>query len=122
MFEKAARMKLRFPYRGMISAEDLWDLAVTDLDMIYKALHRNLRASQEESLLDVKTDEDETLVLQLGILKHIVTVKLQEAEVRKLAKEKREKKQRLMEIMAQKQDADLQGKSLEELQKMMEEL
>ena len=43
-------------------------------------------------------------------------------EEERKAKEAREKKQRIMEIMANKQDADLQSKSLDDLQKMLDEL
>jgi len=122
LFEKATKMKLRFEFRGLSSVEDLWDLTVKELDSIYKNLNSKLKQSQEDSLLNTKTKEDEVLKLQVEIIKHIVEVKLQEAETRELVKERKVKKQKLMEILANKQDADLQGKSTEELQKMLDEL
>jgi hypothetical protein len=122
MFEKAARVKLRFPFKGFITAEDLWDLTVTDLDSIYRSLHTKLKAAQEESLLGTKSKEDITLDLQIGIVKHIVEVKLQEAEDKKTALAKKAQKQKIMDIMATKQDAALEGKSIEELQKMLDEV
>ena len=32
IFEYAVRNKVRFPFKGMISVEDLWDLSLTNLD------------------------------------------------------------------------------------------
>ena len=40
IFEYAAKHKLRFPYRGSITTEDLYDLSPADLDRIYKTLAR----------------------------------------------------------------------------------
>jgi hypothetical protein len=122
MFEKASKIKLRFDYRGVCTVEDLWDLSVKELDSIYKTVNAKLKQSQEDSLLNTKTKEDETLKLQVDILKHIVEVKLAEAEAKEQAKERKMKKQKLTEILASKQDADLQGKSVEEIKKMIEEL
>lgn len=122
MFEKASRVKLRFDYRGICTVEDLWDLSVKELDSIYKAVNSKLKQSQEDSLLNTKTKEDEVLKLQVNIIKHIVEVKLAEMEAREQAKERKLKKQKLTEILASKQEADLHGKSVEEIQKMIEEL
>ena len=58
----------------------------------------------------------------IEIIRHIVAVKQQEAEERLKAKERREQKQRIMEIMADKQDEALKGKSLDELQKILDEM
>ena len=40
IFEVATRNKYRFPYRGQISVEDMWDLPVTELDKIFKTLNK----------------------------------------------------------------------------------
>jgi hypothetical protein len=55
-------------------------------------------------------------------VKHIIHVRQAENEADRVAADKREKKQRLMEIIARKQDQDLEGRSLEELQEMVTSL
>ena len=37
LFVMATRGKYRFPFKGQISVEDLWDLSVKNLDSIFKS-------------------------------------------------------------------------------------
>jgi hypothetical protein len=119
MFETAIRTKMRFPYKGMISVEDLWDLPLRELDSVFKTLNKQVKQSQEESLLSVKSKEDETLETQISIVRYIVSVKIFEAETAKQAKEQREKKQKIMELIAAKKEEALGNKSIEELEAML---
>lgn len=114
-FEYATRNKIRFQYRGVISVEDLWDLPLKDLDAIYKELSRKAKDSTEESLLKIQTKVDEELAVAIELIKYIVNIKQDEAAKKLRAKELREQKQRVMEIIETKRDADLQNKSVEEL-------
>lgn len=122
MFEVAVRTKMRFPFKGLISVEDLWDLSVRDLDSIFKTLNSQLKQVKEESLLEVKTKEDQELDMKIEIVKYIVRVKQEEELSRIQAKEQKEKKQKIMEILATKQDESLQNMSVEELQAMLNQL
>ena len=122
MFEIASRTKMRFPFKGMVSVEDLWDLSVRDLDSVFKTLNAQAKKVQEESLLATKTKEDETLAIQIEIVKHIVKTKLDEAEAAKQSKELKDKKQKIMEMIAAKQDESLKNASVEELQAMLANL
>lgn len=122
LFEVATKNKMRFPYRGSISVEDLWDLSLTALDSVFKTLNAQVKQSKEESLLSTKSKEDEVLENQIEIVKYIVSVKLSEKAAREDALEKKEKKQKIMQIMATKQDEALQNASMEDLQKMLNEL
>ena len=122
MFENALRCKLRFPYKGMVSTEDLFDLSLTQLDSIFKTLNSQIKQVKEESLLVTRTKEDETLTTMIEIVKYIVSVKLAEENARLRAKEIKEKKQKIMEIMSSKQDEALHSKSIEELSAMLNEL
>lgn len=121
MFIKASREKMRFSYKGILMVEDLWDLPVTELDKIYKNLNAKAKESAEESLLSEST-EDETLNTQIEIIKYIVSVKLEERDKAKKAKERKEQKEKIMSIIASKQDEALQGKSIDELTKLLDEL
>lgn len=122
IFEFATRNRLRFQYKGSASVEDLWQLSVQELDSIYKALKAQEKEANGESLLQVKTKEDAVLEAKISIVKHIVEVKLAEAEKAKKALENKQKRDRILSIMADKQDAALQNMSMEELQKQLEEL
>lgn len=119
MFEMATRNKFRFPYKGMVSVEDLWDLSVQSLDAVFKTMNSQVKQAKEESLLQTKSQEDEVLDVKIEIVKHIVSVKLLEADQRKKAKDVAEQKQKIMAILADKQDEELHGKSIEELRAML---
>lgn len=122
IFEYAAKHKLRFPYRGSITTEDLYDLSPADLDRIYKTLAREAKKNEEESLLADKKDEDVDLNVKIGIIKHIVTEKLAAIERAKKAAATKMQAEKIRAIIAEKQDAALKEMSPEELNKMLEEL
>ena len=122
MFVIATKNKFRFPFKGMISVEDLWDLSLENLDSVYKTLNSQIKRAQEESLLNIKSKEDSVLEMKIEIIKYIVEYKQAEIAKRAAASENKAKRQRILEILAAKQDADLQSKSLDELQKMLNEL
>lgn len=122
MFEMATREKFRFPFRGSVSVEDLWDLTLENLDAIFKALNSQRKKANEESLLATPTSEDEVLDTMIAIVKYIVSVKLEERNAAAEAKSKREQKQKIMSILSAKQDEALQNKSIEELQAMLDNI
>ena len=122
IFEVANSKKFRFNFKGLISTEDLFDLSVKDLDSIFKTLNSQLKQTREESLLEVKSTEDQILDIKIEIVKHIFNLKQEEEAKRIKAKENKEKKQKLMEILANKEDQDLLNKSKEDIQKMLNEL
>lgn len=130
MFEKATRLKLRFDTaRGLLTVEDLWDLPLqttrangVSLDQIAIALHRQAKDATTLSFVDERTTGDQVLDLKLEIVKAVIATKKAEGAAAALAAGKRERKQKLLELIAQKQDAQLVEKSVEELQAMVEGL
>lgn len=115
IFEYASRKKIRFNYKGTITTEDLWDLPVTALDSIYKQLNAELKTANEDSLLSAKSAASTVLETQIEIVKHIVAEKLADVKRKEKAKENRDQKAKLMEILEEKQNEALRSKSAEEL-------
>lgn len=121
IFELATREKYRFPYKGMISVEDLWDLDIPELDRVYKSLNKELKTTDEESLIEIKST-NVTLNNKIEIVKYIFEVKRTEEEQRTNQMNNARQRQHILEILAKKQDESLQNMSEEELLKKLEEL
>lgn len=121
IFQYAAKHKLRFPYKGSITVEDLYALPVEELDKIYKVLKREAKAADEESLLEANK-KDKDLEVKIEIIKNIVEEKQIAAEKAKKAVETKAKKQRIMEAIAKKDEEAMDSATKEELQQMLAEL
>lgn len=123
MFEKASRLKLRFNSKvGLINVEDLWDLTLPSLDSIAKDLNKQIKAEAEESFITVKSKANTTLELGFEIVKHVIKVKLEEADAKKLLAERKARKAQILEIISRKQDEALSNKSIEELTAELDQL
>lgn len=121
LFEIASREKYRFPYKGLISVEDLWDLTLPQLDGVYKALSKEVKTQGEDSLM-AEAITDKKLTNMIEIVKYIFSVKQQEADARKTAAENKRKRERIAEVLAQKEDEALHNMSADELKKLMSDL
>ena len=121
LFETATREKYRFPYKGMISVEDLWDLNVTQLDGVYKVLSKEVKTQGEDSLM-AEVTIDKSMANKIEIVKHIFAVKQSEANARMVAAENKKKRERIAEVLAQKEDEALRNMSADELKKLMADM
>jgi len=122
MFEKASRLKLRFDYKGVATVEDLWDISMVGLNKVFQGLNAELKVSKEESLLETRDTKDKVLELKVEIIKHIASVRQAEKEAIKNASKRKAKKEKLLEIIAKKQDQSLEQMSVEDLTKLVNEL
>ena len=123
IFEKSVRIKLRFNVPGgVLSTEDLWDISLKSLDTLYQGLVKQLKEKEEDSLLIKVTPRNTKIKLSIAIIKHIVETRLEEVDKRNTALERKEKKDKLLSLLAEKQDESLKGKSEEEIKAMIEAL
>lgn len=123
LFVIASRMKYRYPYKGLISTEDLWDLSLQDLDSIFKTLNSQLKALGEESLLVEAEDNGRGILMnKIEIIKYILRTKLETKARNEQAAINAAKRKRIMEVIASKEDAALRDMSVEDLNKMLNDL
>lgn len=130
MFEKASRLKIRFSSKkGLLTTEDLWSLPLkstssqqVDLDEVAKAVHLELKESEEISFVAPVTASNSATQLKMDIIKHIIAIKLVERDAAQKLRETKEKKEKIMEAIARKQDESLANSSIEDLQRMLDTL
>ena len=119
MFEKASRMRLRFDFgNGLATTEDLWDMTLPNLDKIYRSLKAAAKKDDDESLLVTKTSADDILDLKIAVVKYIFTVKNDEKLAKATEAENRAHNKQIDMLIAQKQQEQLVGMSIEELEKL----
>jgi hypothetical protein len=118
IFEAASRKKLTFKVaNGVVKTEDLWDLSLETLDKAALALNKEIKNSDEGTFLAKRTPANTTLTLQFDIVLHIIEVKQEEQEKKKLAKERAEKRAQLKELIGKKIRNAQEEKSIDELER-----
>ena len=123
MYKEASKMKLRFAtVKGNLSVEDLWDLSLTALDKMAVAIDEQISKNPKKSFIFETTPEDKVSKLKLDILKDIINTKLEEKAKKDSEKQKISERNKLLEILAKKEEASLENLSIEELKNKLAEL
>lgn len=122
IFEQATRNKLRFSSsKGILTVEDLWELPLTsanstaNLDDIARGFYADLKDTSTISFVNKPAKADPETELSFNIVKHIIEVRLAENAAAAVARENKERKQRLLGIIEHKENEVLTSKSLDEL-------
>ena len=128
MYKQASQLKLRVSTtKGNLSVEQLWDLSKDELASIAKKLSKILKSSDPSNDADLaflseqKDPAKAENELRFNIVKDIYLTKVAAEKDSADAAAKRLKNQRIIELIARKQEAELEGKSIEELQAMLED-
>jgi hypothetical protein len=124
IFEYATRNKLRFASpRGELSAEQLWDVPLRsgddfNLNTIAKTTNKALKEITEESFVETKKTAKQTrLENALEIVKYVIDTKLAEEKAAETRAKNKQEKEKLLEILAEKQAGKLSDLTEKELQK-----
>ena len=129
IFEQATRQAYRYPsVRGPLDTESLWHLPLThksgcDLDSVAKAVNSELKAVTEESFVATTNNAAKThLETKLEIVKHIIAVKLAEAEAAATAAKRTQERTKLLEALDRANGKALENLTPEEIQARIDAL
>jgi hypothetical protein len=129
IFEYATRNKLRFvSSRGELTTEQLWDVPLRsndgfNLNAVAKAANEAVKAANEENFVETaRTPAHTRIETALEVVKHVIEVKLADEAAAKKRAENKIKKEKLLAILADKQDGKLSELSERELKKQIAEL
>jgi hypothetical protein len=124
IFEFASRNKLRFAStKGDLTVEHLWDVPLRsrddfNLNAVAKAANKALKDATEESFVETaKTAAHVRLETALEIVKYVIDSKLADEETAKRRAANKLEEEKLLAILAEKQDGKLSELSEKELQR-----
>ena len=129
LYELAAIRKLRFPSnKGDLLVEQLFDLPLQsktgfDLDSIAIAISNKLDAAPKRSFVqNNRTKTDENLEIALEIVKDVINRKQIENAARIAENDRKAEREKLMGILADKQDEELRNLTPEQIKARLAEL
>lgn len=121
MYKEALQKKLRFKTnKGMITTEDLFDLSLQNLNTLAIMLDKKISEAPKKSFIEELPAEENDDELRFSIVKDVINIKLKARKdnIDKAQIDARNK--RILEILAKRNDEELEKKSTEELRAMLQ--
>lgn len=124
IFQFATRNKLRFgSSKGELTTEQLWDVPLRsndgfNLDVIARAANKAFKDATEESFVSqARTPATTRLEMTLEVVKAVIATKLADENEAKTRAENKAEREKLLKILAEKQEGKLSELTEKELQK-----
>ena len=122
MYKQVSKLKLRFTTpKGLLSAEQLWDLNQIDLSNSLKAVKKILKKNDDDELSFLEDNKvvDIENQLRFDILKDVYLTKKKEAEELRTAADIKAHNQKILTLIAEKKDDSLKGMTIEQLEQQL---
>lgn len=127
IFEQVTRKNLLFQAtNGMLTVQDVWNLTIPKLEVLGRSLYSKLEDSRAEGTDNPfasnskPSSEQVDAQLRVDVVLHILNTKKNEADAIKRAAEKKAHNEKILALIAQKQEGKLQNMSEEELRALLQ--
>ncbi len=121
MYKEALQKKLRFKTnKGMIITEDLFDLSLQNLNTLAIMLDKKISEAPKKSFIEELPAEENDDELRFSIVKDVINIKLKARKDNIDKAQADAQKKRILEILAKRNDEELEKKSTEELRAMLQ--
>ncbi len=119
-FKLASQQKIRFQTtKGLLSTEQLWDLSLDELDALAVSYETEHKQSGKKSFLTKVSVKDKTAKLRFDVVLDILNTKVEEMNAATEAAEIKEHNKKIIQLISEKQDESLKGKSIKQLEAML---
>lgn len=120
MYKEALRLKLRFSTDvGTLTTEQLWGLTLSQLDKVAVELEENSTKNVRKSFISDVSEEDKIENLKFEIVLDILKTKLDVQRAQRDAIEAKAHNEKILNILSERKDRDLNKLSDEELENML---
>lgn len=120
-FKLATQQKLRFQTsKGSLSTEQLWDLSIPELDTLAVSLEDEYNKSGKKSFVVKSSAKDKATKLRFDVVLDVLTTKVEEQQAATAEKERKEHNNKILGLIAEKQDESLKGKTIKQLEAMLQ--
>lgn len=120
MYKEASKLKIRvLTPKGLLSVEQLWDLTPAELDTLAVSLEEEYKKSGKKSFLVAKSKKDKVVKLKFDVIVDILTTKVDEGSEALAIQNKKAFNAKIEAIIASKQDDELAGLSVKDLEKLI---
>ena len=121
MYKEALQKKLRFKTnKGIITTEDLFDLSLQNLNTLAIMLDKKISEAPKKSFIEELPAEENDDELRFSIVKDVINIKLKARKDNIDKAQADARKKRILEILAKRNDEELEKKSTEELRAMLQ--
>lgn len=119
-FKLASREGLRFQTsKGLLNVEQLWTLKLPELNDLAVTLQEEYEKSGKKTFLEKKTPKDRTTKLKFEVVYDILMTLKEESDLALVKRENKESNEKIIAMIAEKQDESLKGLSIKELEKLL---
>lgn len=120
IFKEAVSKQIRIQSnKGLLNVEQLFTLSINDLNDLAVQLDEQYEKSNKKSFLTKTSAKDKIAKLKFDLVYEILTDKLQEAEELANASAIKEHNNKIISLIAEKQDESLKGKTIKQLEAML---
>lgn len=122
IYKLASQLGIRFQTsQGPLTVEQLWSLKITALSNLVKATKKALNKDNDNELsfLDDDITVNQEDQLRFDIAKDIYLTKKAENEAIRTTQDKKAFEQKILNLIAEKQEDSLKGKTIEELEALL---
>lgn len=120
IYKQASMLALRIETsKGSLSVEQLWTLKLTELDQLAVSLKKSMEDSSTKSFLKATTKVNQLAKLKFDIVLDILNTKKEAQDAASMDAEKKAHNEKILALIAQKEDGKLQEMSIEELKLML---